>query len=35
MEVVTVDFANAFPAAPNLKVTELGDSTAILPVQSL
>jgi hypothetical protein len=30
-----VDFANALPAASNLKLTELADSTAILPVQSM
>jgi hypothetical protein len=30
-----VDFASAFPAAPNLNLTELADSTAILPVQLL
>ena len=33
--VVEVDFANAFPAAPYLKLTEVGDSTTILPVQLL
>jgi hypothetical protein len=32
-KVIEVDFANALPAAPNLKLTELGDWTAILPVQ--
>jgi hypothetical protein len=35
LRVVEVDFANAFPAAPNLKLTELGGSTAILLMQSL
>ena len=35
LEVLEVDFASAFPAASNLKLTELGDSTAILPVQLL
>jgi len=30
-----VDFASEFPVAPNLNLTELGDSTAILPVQLL
>ena len=35
LEVVEVDFANAFPAAANLKLPELGDSTTILPVQLL
>ena len=35
LEFMKVDFASAFSAAPNLKLTELGDSTAILPVQLL
>jgi hypothetical protein len=35
LEVVEVDFANAVPVAPSLNLTELGDSTAILPVQLL
>jgi hypothetical protein len=30
-----VDFASAFPVAPNLNLPESGDSTAILPVQLL